>query len=100
LEKLPDEVSQKAEIVKGELKSILKSLKERGIHTLYIDGGQTIQSFLKEDLIDEMTITRIPILLGKGIPLFEKNNSELEFEHVQTQVFNNMIVRTKYIRKK
>jgi dihydrofolate reductase len=99
LNKLPD-LPAKVEIVKGDLKKIIEMLKERGIHKLYIDGGKTIQGFLKEDLIDEMTITRIPILLGSGIALFDKNNLELRFVHISTEVHNNMLVRSKYLRKR
>lgn len=97
---LPDKFQGKAQIVKGELKAILARLADRGIKNLYIDGGLTVQNFLKEDLIDEMTITKIPILLGSGIPLFDRNCLELEFEHIETKVFNNMIVRSRYIRKR
>jgi dihydrofolate reductase len=100
LDKLPSKFSGRAEIIRGELKEILESLKVKGINNLYIDGGKTILSFLKEDLIDEMIITRVPILLGSGIPLFGRNNRELEFEHVETVVHNNMLVRSKYLRKK
>jgi dihydrofolate reductase len=97
---LPGELSGKAEIIKGELKRIIELLKDRGINNLYIDGGKTIQNFLKEDLIDEMIITRIPILLGSGIPLFDKGNLELKFEHAGTEVYNNMLVRSRYLRKR
>jgi dihydrofolate reductase len=100
LDELPGRLSVKVEIVKGELKRIIEILKDKGINNLYVDGGKTIQSFLKEDLIDEMIITRVPILLGSGIPLFGKNNLELKFEHVGTEVFNNMLVRSKYFRKR
>ena len=100
LNELPGKLSAKVEIVKGELNKIVESLKNRGINNLYIDGGKTIQSFLKEDLIDEMTITKVPVLLGSGIPLFDKNNLELIFEHVGTEVLNNMLARSKYIRKR
>jgi dihydrofolate reductase len=100
LNKLPDSLKGKVEILKGEPLSIIEFLKLKGINSLYIDGGKTIQNFLKEDLIDELIITRIPILLGSGIPLFAKNNIELKFEHVETRVFNNMLVRTTYLRKR
>ena len=100
LVELPGKLSVKVEIVKGELKRIIESLRDRGINNLYIDGGKTIQSFLNEDLIDEMIITRVPILLGSGIPLFGKNNLELKFEHVETEVHNNVLVRSKYLRKR
>jgi dihydrofolate reductase len=100
LDKLPNKFTGRAEIIRGELKGILKFLKVKGINNLYIDGGKTIQGFLKEDLIDEMIITRVPILLGSGIPLFGKNGLELEFEHVETVVYNNMLVRSRYLRKR
>ena len=100
LNEMPLTLSGHVEIIKGDLTEIIASLKERGFNNLYIDGGKTIQSFLKEDLIDEMIITRIPILLGAGIPLFEKNNMELKFEHVETEVHNNMLAKSKYLRKR
>lgn len=100
LDELPGNLPVKVEIVRGELKRIIEILKDKGINNLYIDGGKTIQSFLKEDLIDEMIITRIPILLGSGIPLFGINNLELKFEHAGTEVYNNMLVRSKYLRKR
>jgi dihydrofolate reductase len=100
LDELPSKLPVKVEIVRGELKRIIELLKDKGINNLYIDGGKTIQSFLKEDLIDEMIITRIPILLGSGIPLFDKDNLELKFEHIETEVYNNMLVRSTYLRKR
>ena len=100
LNTLPGNLPVPVEIVRGELKAIIEMLAGKGINNLYIDGGKTIQSFLKEDLIDEITITRIPILLGSGIPLFGNNNAELTFEHAETNVYNNMLVRSEYFRKR
>ncbi|HXB43213.1 MAG TPA: dihydrofolate reductase family protein [Puia sp.] len=88
------------EIVRGALNQILTALKNKGINNLYVDGGLTIQNFLKEDLIDEMVITRVPILLGSGVPLFGMNHLELVFEHVKTEVYNNLLVRSRYLRKR
>jgi len=100
LSKLPDAISGKAEIIRGKLKTILSGLNGRGINNIYIDGGITIQSFLKEDLIDEMIITRIPILLGSGIPLFTPGNRELKFDHFETVIYDNMLVKSRYIRNR
>jgi dihydrofolate reductase len=60
----------------------------------------TVQSFLKEDLIDEMIITIIPILLGGSIPLFGELPKPLDFVHVKTEVFLNAIVQNHYRRIK
>ena len=69
---VPENVADKTEIVNGEVRMLVDQLNKRGYHNLYVDGGSVIQSFLEEDLIDEMIITRVPILLGDGIPLFGK----------------------------
>jgi dihydrofolate reductase len=47
-----------------------EALNAAGSRAAYIDGGRTIQSFLNADLIDEVTVTRAPVLIGDGIPLF------------------------------
>lgn len=39
-------------------------------HRVYLDGGQVIQSFLREGLVADIVITTVPVLLGSGIPLF------------------------------
>ncbi len=69
---IPEKYKGKVELVKGSLSEILKEIHNRGYYNLYIDGGKTIQSFLKEDLIDEMIITIIPYLLGAGTTLFSE----------------------------
>ncbi len=70
LESVPEKVKGLAEIISGELGALIQQLEERGIRNLYVDGGKVVQSFLEKDLVDELIITRIPILLGEGIPLF------------------------------
>jgi len=99
MKEIPDEMKSKAEPVRGNLNTIVERLNKKGFENLYIDGGKTIQSFLKQDLIDEIIITRIPIILGSGIPLFGEMDLELRFEHVQTEVLNNALVKSRYLRK-
>jgi dihydrofolate reductase len=100
LDTLAEEYSGKAELVKGSLTEILKQIHDKGYHKLYIDGGVTIQNFLKEDLIDEMTITTIPIVLGGGSALFSILPKELEFALVESKVFLNQLVQNRYRRKR
>jgi dihydrofolate reductase len=96
---IADKYKDKAEIVSGPLAKIVESLNDRGLSNLYIDGGKTIQSFLQADLIDELTITHIPILLGGGTPLFGSLVKSLAFEHINTQVHLNAMVQSTYRRK-
>ena len=89
----------KATIVHGNIKTIIEGLERSGIKKLYVDGGKTIQSFLNEDLIDEMTITTIPILLGNGIRLFDFIKVELSFEITKSEVLSKDMVKIHYKRR-
>jgi dihydrofolate reductase len=98
LRAVPERLTGKAEIVGGDLKSLVSELSERGYSDLYVDGGRVIQSFLELDLVDEMIITRVPILLGDGIPLFGRLTQRLEFAHKRTEVLNEMLSKSYYTR--
>ena len=98
LTEVPDELIGKVEFVSGPLKDILSNVNSQGFNNLYIDGGLVIQSFLAEDLIDELIVTRIPILLGGGIPLFGELSKPLRFVHRNTKVYDNALVKSHYVR--
>ncbi len=100
LERIPEKYSGKAILVKGPLREVLAEIHEKGYHRLYIDGGKTIQSFLKEDLIDEMIITIIPILLGEGIPLFSALSERLAFECIETKISLRVAFQSHFVRKR
>tara|TARA_R110001606_G_scaffold89_6_gene310 strand:- start:132 stop:671 length:540 start_codon:yes stop_codon:yes gene_type:complete len=100
LDTIAEEYRDKAELVKGSLVQILEKIHNKGYHRLYIDGGVTIQNFLKEDLIDEITITTIPIVLGGGSALFSILPKELEFTLVESKIFLNQLVQSHYRRKR
>lgn len=99
MDRVPEEYRDKVELVKGSLTGIMDQLHKKGYKRLYIDGGTTIQSFLKEDLIDELIITTIPILLGDGYPLFGELPRELEFEYVSSALYLDELVQDTYRRK-
>jgi len=99
LREVPDPLQSKVSLLSGDLSSILQRIHAAGYSSLYIDGGRTIQNFLKEDLIDELRITTIPILLGGGFPLFGELDDSLEFEHMKTEVFLGELVQSHYGRK-
>ncbi len=100
LKSLPEEYEEKAELIQGSPADVLENLKNRGFKDLYIDGGVAVQNFLKEDLIDELIVTVIPILLGGGTPLYSDLPTKLEFEHVKTEVLLNAMVKSHYRRKR
>ena len=100
LNEIPESHHGKAHLLKGKLVEILEQIHRKGYFSLYIDGGFTIQSFLKEDLIDEMIITVFPVLLGGGPQLFSKLPKELKFELVNSKVYLNELVQNHYKRKR
>lgn len=100
LNEIPESHKEKAFLIKGTLMEILDQIHKKGFHKLYIDGGTTIRNFLKEDLIDEMVLTTIPVLLGGGSSLFTELPNELNFELIETKRYLNQITQNHYKRKK
>ena len=98
LKQVPDILKEKVTVLSMNPKELLGFLSGRGFSGIYVDGGKVIQSFLKEDLIDELIISKTPVLIGSGIPLFDYLITDLPFKHIQTQVSSNGLVRSYYER--
>ena len=81
----------------GTPDEIVTRLTQRGMKHLYIDGGVTIQGFLKAGLIQRLTITRIPVLLGSGISLFGSLPRDIRLEHVATRSYPSGMVQSEYV---
>lgn len=64
--------------------------------TVYIDGGRVLTEFLRNDLIEELTITRAPTLLGRGLPLFHDLPHEIRLIHLGTATSENGMTSTRY----
>lgn len=84
------------ERMSGPPREIAEQLADRGAHRLYVDGGRTIQSFLREGLIERMTITQVPILLGSGVPLFGPLARDVRLRLEATRAFPNGFVQSTY----
>ena len=76
--------------------TLLQRLAAEGVKHVYVDGGATIQGFLSESLIDEITITRIPVAIGDGIPLFATRGRDIKLTHVGTTAYDFGFVQTTY----
>ncbi|MEM8630108.1 MAG: dihydrofolate reductase family protein [Pseudomonadota bacterium] len=98
LEVLSEDMQGKAELISGEPQDVIGQLATRGYHSLYIDGGRTVQAFLAQDLIDRLIITRIPVLLGAGAPLFGDLDRPLRFELLDTRMLAGRMVQSTYER--
>jgi len=81
----------------GSPAEVVERLGARGFTHLYVDGGITIQRFLDAGLIQRVVITRIPVLLGDGIPLFGTLRHDIRLKHVGTRAFPSGMVQSEYV---
>ena len=93
---LPPELANKVEALHLSPRELIHEMDIRGAKGIYLDGGVTIQRFLREGLVDEMTITIIPILIGEGLPLFGSLEKDVKLELIKSQSFKNGFVQNRY----
>ena len=85
------------ERMSGDPAQIVSELAARGIGHIYVDGGVTIQRFLRAGLVQRLIITRVPVLIGEGIPLFGKIGRDIRLTHVTTRQYASGLVQSEYV---
>jgi dihydrofolate reductase len=85
------------EHMSGEPAEIVRRLNTRGIRHAYVDGGITIQRFIQAGLIQTLIITRVPVLIGSGIPLFGPVLEDIRLQHVSTREYASGLVKSEYL---
>jgi dihydrofolate reductase len=85
------------ERMSGEVGDIVSQLAARGYEHLYIDGGITIQQFLRAGLIQRLIVTRVPVLIGTGVPLFGPLDRDIRLTHVATRQYASGLVQSEYL---
>jgi len=98
LRHVPEDYQDKVTLLSGCPNEIVTDLSSKGHQHLYIDGGIVVQSFLKEDLVDYLIVTKIPVILGNGIPLFGNQENQLWFELEKTETHLQQLVTCHYKR--
>ncbi|MCB1219693.1 MAG: dihydrofolate reductase [Planctomycetales bacterium] len=94
---IPAEYADRASLASGTPREVVMELAGRGFGNLYIDGGDVIRQFLAAGLVDEMTISIVPVLLGRGIPLFGEDVPAGSLELKSSTAYANGIVSNHYI---
>lgn len=84
------------ERMSGAPAEIVSRLAARAIRHIYVDGGITIQRFLQAGLIQRLIITRVPVLIGAGIPLFGAVPRDIVLRHVATRQYASGLVQSEY----
>jgi dihydrofolate reductase len=80
----------------GPPAEIVSQLAARGVYNLYVDGGVTIQRFLRAGAIQRLIITRVPVLIGEGVPLFGALPHDVRLRHVATRAYPSGLVQSEY----
>ncbi len=80
----------------GPPTEIAAKLAASGVHHIYVDGGITIQGFLRAGLVQRLIITHVPVLIGDGIPLFGALPCDVRLRHVATQHYPSGLVKSEY----
>jgi dihydrofolate reductase len=93
---MPRAREAKVERMSGAPMEIGRELAARGHQHLYIDGGVTVQQFLRAGLIQELTITRVPVLIGDGIPMFGALPRDICLQHLETRQYPSGLVTSVY----
>ena len=92
----PAPVGAVVEFMSGPPAQIVSQLAGRGIQHIYVDGGVTIQRFLQSRLIQRLIITRVPVLIGTGIPLFGAIAADIALKHIATRQYASGLVQSEY----
>ena len=94
--KIPKELPKTVSYSSESPTELSKRLENQGANKLYIDGGATIRSFLRENLIKDITLTIIPTVLGDGIPLFSNLESDITLKHIKTNIYDFGFIQSTY----
>jgi dihydrofolate reductase len=84
------------EQMSGDPADIIARLAATAANHLYIDGGETIQRFLRAGVIQRLVITRVPVLIGQGIPLFGTLAQDIRLRHIATRQYPGGLVQSEY----
>ncbi|MBE1161854.1 dihydrofolate reductase family protein [Dyella acidiphila] len=86
----------RVERMAGDAAEIFAQLAARGFKHAYIDGGVAVQGFLRAGLVRHITVTRVPVLIGEGIPLFGSLPHDVQLRHVATHAYGSGLVKSEY----
>jgi len=95
-QQLPDSLPNTIRLMQGPIFDVIAQLRAEGYQQAYLDGGQLIQQALCEQLVDEMIITRIPVLIGDGIALFGSLPGDVKLQHLHTKAYPSGFVQSHY----
>jgi dihydrofolate reductase len=91
----PD-MGRSAVTVHPDIPTLQAGLAEAGAKRAYADGGRSVQAFLAAGLLSDLTVTRVPMLIGDGIPLFGALPGPVRAQLVESRVTDDGAVQSVY----
>ena len=82
-----------------ELIEIIKSEIDASKDIYLFGGGETVSQFIELGLMDELSISVIPVLLGDGVPFFRKLKEQKKLELLECKPFKSGIIILNYKTK-
>lgn len=96
MDAIPTGLESRAELFNGGPEALAARLESEGVRRVYLDGGETIQGFLRAGLVSDILITTIPVLIGQGRPLFGPLAADIPLGHQRTTSYPNGFVQSVY----
>lgn len=93
---VPEALKSRVRFSSRAPKDEMEALAEQNVRRVYVDGGQVVQSFLREGLIADMVITTVPVLIGSGRPLFGALSQDIDLELMSSRSFPSGLVQSRY----
>jgi len=95
---MPD--NEDVKFINGQTSELIHSLKEKEGRNIWImGGGELIHEYLQQGLVDEITVTVAPVILGDGIPLFRRGDYHHELEFKGSREFNQFVELNYTVKK-
>lgn len=97
---VPEELRDRVSVMSGEPQMLLETLAGEGFKQAYVDGGETVQAFIAEELIQRLIITQVPVLIGAGLRLFGPlpgDSPSMPWRHQKTLTWSNGMVQSHYV---
>lgn len=93
---VPEALAGKLRFSNLKPRDLMEEMARQGVRRVYVDGGQLVQSFLREGLIADMVITTVPVLIGAGRPLFGVLEQDIDLKLVSSRCFTSGLVQSTY----
>lgn len=93
---VPEALKDKVQFSNATPRETMENLAEQKVRKIYVDGGQLVQSFLRDGLISDMVITTVPVLIGSGRPLFGALSQDIDLKLISSRSFPSGLVQSTY----